>query len=178
MFELNTERLKIIPLNIEQFKLYGSNPAKLDEQLGLVESHTEKYDDEMEREIGKVLDKVLQSMEKNPYNSTWFTMWQIILKEENKIIGTCGFSGLPDSEGKIEIGYALKPKYQKKGFMPEAMREMIRFAFMHNKVRVVIAQTPENLLPSQKLLQAFNFEQDFVKDGIITWNLKNPNSNN
>ena len=132
----------------------------------------------MEREIGEVLNKVLKNMEKNPFNYTWFTMWQIVLKEENKIIGTCGFNGLPDAEGKIEIGYALKPAYQKKGFMPEAIKEMIRFAFMHNKVKAIIAQTPKELLPSQKLLQNFGFVIDSEKEGIITWILKNPNSKN
>jgi len=176
MFELHTERLKILPLNIERMKLLRDDPSELESQLFMNESYTEKYDEVMEKEIGEVFDIVIKRIESNPFNYTWFTMWQIILKEEKKIIGTCGFNGLPDENGEVEIGYALKPGYQKKGYMPEVMEEFIRYAFMHPKVKIIKAQTPVNLIPSQKLLSNIGFEKAFEKDGIYTWKLKNPNS--
>jgi ribosomal-protein-alanine N-acetyltransferase len=102
-------------------------------------------------------------------------MWQIISKEENKIIGLCGFNGMPDVNGEVEIGYALKPNYQKKGYMPEVLKEFTRYAFMHAKVKALKAQTPADYNFSQKILIDLGFEKAFEKDGIITWKLGNPN---
>ncbi|MGA7837357.1 MAG: GNAT family N-acetyltransferase [Ignavibacteriaceae bacterium] len=175
MFELKTERLRILPLNIDQVKLLKDNPAQLEENLFLNESHKEKYDDIMEKEIGEVFETVIKKMGQNPFNYTWFTMWQIISKEENKIIGLCGFNGMPDMNGEVEIGYALKPNYQKRGYMPEVMKEFMRYAFMHAKVKALRAQTPTDYISSQKILIEFGFKKASEVEGIITWKLGNPN---
>jgi len=177
MFELKTERLRILPLNIDQVKLLKENPAQLEENLFLNEGYNEKYDVAMEKEIGDVFDTVINKMEQNPYNYTWFTMWQIILKEENKIIGLCGFNGMPDINGEVEIGYALKPNYQKKGIMPEVLKEISRYAFMHARVKALKAQTPADYITSQKILIELGFEKTLEKEDIFTWKLKNPNLN-
>lgn len=175
MFELKTERLRILPLNIDQIKLLRDDPAQLEENLFLKEGYNEKYDDVMEKEIDGVFNAVIKKMEENPFNYTWFTMWQIISKQENKIIGLCGFNGMPDANGEVEIGYALKPNYQKQGFMPEVMKEFTRYAFMHARVKSIRAQTPADYISSQKILINMGFEKAFEKDGVITWKLKNPN---
>lgn len=177
MFELKTERTRILPLNIEQVKLLKNDPAILEQNLFLSEGYSEKYDREMEKELAGVIDRVIRKMEQNPFNYTWYTVWQIILKEENRIIGMCGFNGLPDLNGDVEIGYALKPRYQKKGYMPEVLKEFTRYAFMHAKVRALKAQTPADYTASQKILGELGFEMVSESNGLFTWKCKNPNLN-
>lgn len=55
--------------------------------------------------------------------------WAVILKEENRMIGTCGFSSVDTAHNVAEIGYVLNPAYRGKGLMPEAVRCVMRFGF-------------------------------------------------
>ena len=55
--------------------------------------------------------------------------WAVILKEEDRMIGTCGFCAVDCPHNRGEIGYVLNPKYRGKGIMPEAVRRVLRFGF-------------------------------------------------
>ena len=56
------------------------------------------------------------------------TLWTIILKEENKMVGDLCFVGEPDAEGEIEIGYGTYDEFRKRGYMTEAVNGMINWA--------------------------------------------------
>ncbi|MBQ9801788.1 MAG: GNAT family N-acetyltransferase [Clostridia bacterium] len=55
--------------------------------------------------------------------------WAVILKEENRMIGTCGFVSIDCTHRKAEIGYVLNPQYRGQGLMPEAVRRVLAFGF-------------------------------------------------
>jgi len=55
--------------------------------------------------------------------------WGIVLKEENKLIGTIGFTGFDSRSRRAEIGYVLSRKYWGQGIMPEALNRLLEFAF-------------------------------------------------
>lgn len=69
----------------------------------------------------------------------------IVLKSENKVIGSvelmnCNkerYKNLSIEEDAKEIGAVLSEKYWGKGYMPEAVKEVIRYAFMDLKVSVI-----------------------------------------
>ena len=61
-------------------------------------------------------------------------VYAMVLKSEDKVIGSLGIHDrLPDPEYKAdvqrEIGYVLSRDYWGQGFVPEAVREVIRYAF-------------------------------------------------
>lgn len=58
-----------------------------------------------------------------------FFDWALILRSENKMIGTCGFTALWESDLKGEIGYVLSPDYRGLGLMTEAAKRVIAFGF-------------------------------------------------
>lgn len=55
--------------------------------------------------------------------------WAVILKSEDRMIGTCGFAAVDCPNNKAEIGYVLNPRYRGKELMPEAVRRVLRFGF-------------------------------------------------
>jgi len=55
--------------------------------------------------------------------------WGIVLKEEDKLIGTIGFTGFDARSRRAEIGYVLSRKYWGQGIMPEALNRLLEFAF-------------------------------------------------
>lgn len=55
--------------------------------------------------------------------------WAVVLKEENKMIGTCGYASVNSKERTCEIGYVLSQKYRKKGYMSEALNAVLALSF-------------------------------------------------
>jgi len=50
-----------------------------------------------------------------------------------------GFKGVPDDQGKTEIGYGIDAAYRSRGYMTEAVKGLIEWAFQDVRCRAVIA---------------------------------------
>lgn len=79
------------------------------------------------------------------YETTQKNQFAIVLKSENKVIGSvelmeCSnnrYTNLNIEEGSKEIGAVLSEKYWGKGYMPEAVKEVMRYAFIDLNVPVI-----------------------------------------
>lgn len=161
---LETSRLRIIPLTIEQFVLLLSGRNKVEEALGLVISG--KYLDEyMQQAMGYLYQEGL----KHKDNFVWYTSWQIILKAENKSIGSACFKKEPDENGCVEIGYGIDNDYRSCGYMTEAFCAMSNWAFSHREVKTVMAKTNKDNYASQKVLQKCGMILSGESDGLLIW---------
>jgi ribosomal-protein-alanine N-acetyltransferase len=74
-----------------------------------------------------------------------------------RLCGGGGFVGAPDEAGTVEIGYAIVPERQRRGFARETVDAWIAWAFSHPDVTRVIAHTLPGLVPSIGLLEAAGF---------------------
>jgi len=84
----------------------------------------------------------------------WYTYWLIVVIEENIGIGMVGFKGVPNEQGEVEIGYGVDPIFQRRGYMSEAVRALIAWAFSHPECRTITATNVLlNNFASQKVLQ-------------------------
>jgi ribosomal-protein-alanine N-acetyltransferase len=55
--------------------------------------------------------------------------WGIVLKDDNKLIGTGGYQWWSVTDSKAEVGYVISKSYWNKGYMTEALEEILRFGF-------------------------------------------------
>ena len=55
--------------------------------------------------------------------------WAVVLKAENRMIGTCGFVSVDCPNNGAEIGYVLNPQYRGQGLVPDAVDRVLRFGF-------------------------------------------------
>jgi ribosomal-protein-alanine N-acetyltransferase len=85
--------------------------------------------------------------------------WSIVLKETNTMIGTICFWNLSADRKSAELGYELHPDHQGKGYMHEAMKEVIGFAF-RSGFTCLEAYTHKDNLASTKLLLKHGFVHD------------------
>lgn len=63
------------------------------------------------------------------YKRGEFYDWAIVFKENNKMIGTCGYTSIDVDNFRVEIGYVLNPEYWGKGIAAEAILAAEEFAF-------------------------------------------------
>ena len=66
---------------------------------------------------------------KHHYKMGMFYDWAIVLKDENKMIGTCGFTRFNLPHNSAEIGYVINPLYRGRGIALESARIVMRFGF-------------------------------------------------
>lgn len=165
---LETSRLKLVPLTHEQLLLYKNNPRKLAENLGVHYSERQ-HDPATLPDLEEALGFWIQNTEKFPESFEWFTNWEIILKKERIGIGGIGFSGFPDADGKTMVGYGLDLRYHSRGYASEALTALLEWAFQHTRLNFVIADTPLNNIPSQRVLEKNAFEKKSTDNDLIHW---------
>ena len=85
-----------------------------------------------------------------------FCRWAIVSKENQEIIGSCGFAR-PHGTEEIELGYLLAKRYWGKGFATEATEACLRYGFERLKFNEAIAITDLENLASQKVLEKIGF---------------------
>jgi ribosomal-protein-alanine N-acetyltransferase len=88
----------------------------------------------------------------DPELAGW-SAWYIVQVKPAMLVGSIGLSGRPDADGCVECGYALLPKYQRKGYATEAMGGLIDWAFSHEEVRRIRAHTYRHLTASIRVLE-------------------------
>jgi RimJ/RimL family protein N-acetyltransferase len=159
MISVQTSRLQLIPLDHEMLQIWKhSGRESLEKILNLLPNSwdLEKfYQDETTLALN---DFWLPMTKKFPLEFTWYTNWEIILKEKSCSIGGIGLSGMPNNEGCTEIGYMIDQKFRGSGFATEAVKALITWAFKDSDLKIIKAETPTLNLHSQKVLQKNNFK--------------------
>lgn len=133
---IETNRLKIYAASQEQMKAFISEQA-ID---ALKEAYTE----------------MLNGCLLHPEQWDWYAIWMIELKDGTHIGELC-FKGLSD-EGVTEIGYGIAEKYQCCGYATEAVSAVAGWALKQPDVMCVKAETQEDNIASQRVLEKSGFE--------------------
>ncbi|WP_137790040.1 GNAT family N-acetyltransferase [Bacillus sp. E(2018)] len=103
--------------------------------------------------------ELIQAFEKG-FTTGSSIRWGIILKEQDKLIGTCGFHNWSKSDRRTELGYELIRAYWHNGFMNEALRAILHYGFNgmeFNRIAAVIR--PENN-SSRTLVTKLGFHEE------------------
>ena len=146
---LETERLILIPLSLDQLKKAIENREGVALELGL----NPKVND-LDKNMIRIYNIKIQNIERDPDNILFYTYWDIVLKSEKRLIGQIGFKGIPNGLGQIEIGYGIEEDYRNKGYTTEAVIKIMEWVFSQDiiPVKYVTACTDKENIASQKVL--------------------------
>jgi RimJ/RimL family protein N-acetyltransferase len=164
---IETERLIIKPLTYNQLEKYILNDNSLEEELNLKETSRS-----ISPELKEALEQtILPNVADTSKNYLYSTLWTLISKKENKMVGDLCFVGAPNADGEIEIGYGTYDIFAGLGFMTEAVGGMISWAKKQPEIRAIIADTEKLNTASFRVLE----KNDFVKTGenetLLKWRL-------
>jgi len=73
------------------------------------------------------------------------------------VVGSIGFHGPPDDEGRLEIGYRVDPQYRNRGFARESATAMYRWAHDAHGVATFVASVSPDNIPSLNLIEEFGY---------------------
>jgi len=86
--------------------------------------------------------------------------WGIALAESNVAIGKVTLFQFSEQNSRAEIGYILGYPYWGKGYMSEALKRVIDYAFNELKLHRIEADTDPENHPSLALLEKFGFQRE------------------
>ncbi len=165
MNKITTERLLLQPLTHDQLLQYTKNDGSLEAALQINPSERT-----ISADLQEALEQTILPNVADPRNNYVFnTLWTIILKSENTMVGDLCFVGEPNAAGEIEIGYGTYEKYRKKGLMTEAVGAMIEWAKQQPGVRDIIASTEKNNPASSAVLVKNKFVNDGETERLLQW---------
>ena len=164
---IETARLYIRPLTYEQLVKYARNDNSLEQELCL--GFTNRI---ISAELQEALENtILPNVLDQGKNYLYSTLWTIILKAENIMVGDLCFVGEPNAEGEVEIGYGTYEEFRGYGYMTEAVGGMIEWAKKQLNVRAIIASTEKNNRASSLVLEKNNFTKTGEMDSMLNWRL-------
>lgn len=149
---IETPRLYLIPCNPELLK--GALAGNQQLQALLKATVPDQWTEFGERALQYVLEKI-GADEKE---LGWWTYFPVH-KEDNKLIGTCGYKGRPGPEGVVEIGYEITKDYRNRGLATEVAGALVRHALLHPAVKSVQAHTLGENNASTRVLTKCGFRK-------------------
>lgn len=161
---LDTPRLTIIALTVQQMRWQRDSFARLEQALGLAASGQR-----LEDELRPIVSRAISHMRRRPHHARWHCQWVAVLQEEQRIVGNLAFKGPPDHDNLVEIGYGFDPFYHNRGLATEAVAELVRWALDDDGVEAVIAETANWNVASMRVLQKVGFVIISATERFLYW---------
>jgi RimJ/RimL family protein N-acetyltransferase len=116
---------------------------------------------------------------RDPAEHGW-SLWYLLSKkhEPPQVIGVCGFKGKPDHVGSVEIGYSVLRQFRIQGYATEAVDRLVTWAFSHQNVVEVTAETLPHLRQSIRVMEknGFSYRGPGSEYGVIRYALHKSSS--
>ena len=111
----------------------------------------------------------------DPTEQGW-SLWYLLSKKHDppKVIGICGFKGKPDRAGSVEIGYSVLRQFRIQGYATEAVARLVTWAFSHQHVVEVTAETLPHLRQSIRVMEknGFSYRGPGSEYGVVCYALR------
>ena len=135
---IETERLKLLPATVALARAEMADRAEFARLLGA--SVPDNWPPET---LADVLPLFLSWLEAAPDRVGWFGWYALAAGEGSArsiLVASAGFKG-PPHEGAVEIGYAVLPQFQGRGYATEMVGELTRWALAQPGAVRVVAET-------------------------------------
>lgn len=153
--EIKTERLILRSYKKEDWErvhIYGSNPDF---------SKYEIWGPNTLEDTHKFVGEMVQQSETDPRYKFDFA---VCLKENGILIGGCGIRRETESSQVANLGWAINPEFQSKGYATEAARALVEFGFQNLNLSVIYATCDTRNSPSYKVMEKLGMKKvGFIK---------------
>jgi ribosomal-protein-alanine N-acetyltransferase len=107
---------------------------------------------------GSTTMRAAKAQLRDPSEHGW-SIWYLLTSrhESPRLLGISDFKGKPDAAGRVEISYSILPHYRVQGYAAEAVARLVTWAFSHQNVVEVSAETMPHMRQSIRVLEKNGF---------------------
>ena len=165
--EIQTKRLRLVALTLDQLDLCLEDPERLGQELG-VSTSPNLMDDPAQRAIGF---KTKKMSELAAESHLWYTYWLVVISGDRCGVGLAGFKRGPDERGEVEIGYGIDPAHRNRGYTTEAVEALIAWALQDPACRSILADTLKDNVASNRVLVKAGMKLYYETDEGLCWKI-------
>lgn len=162
---IETLRLTLLPLTLDQLRLHVADNRQLEASLGLEKGHRKVVEPLLSVIVHFTVPRLKDPARDPLYN----TIWIAIDRQKRQIVADAKFKGEPDETGTVEIGYGTYPAFQRQGYMAEMVGGLVRWAGEQPGVLRVVADTEAENVASQKVLEKNGFRLFDQIEEMLWW---------
>jgi RimJ/RimL family protein N-acetyltransferase len=140
--ELTTPRLRIVPLS----------PSEMQDLLDGRPCDGQRWAEGYPLDGTLVVVAMQVALARRDVDRGPFGLYQVLLRENDMVIGDIGFHAPPDELGEVSIGFGVVPAARRRGYAREALTAVLAWALRRPEVRTVHADTDLVNLASQRVL--------------------------
>ncbi|MFF3375642.1 GNAT family N-acetyltransferase [Streptomyces sp. NPDC002680] len=104
-----------------------------------------------------------------------FGLYVLVRREDDRAVGGIGFHGVPDEDGKAEVGYDLAEAARGNGYATEALHALKEWALARGDVRSLFATIEPANTPSQAVIARAGFvkvSEELDEEGLQAYELR------
>ncbi|MGG5570055.1 GNAT family N-acetyltransferase [Myroides odoratimimus] len=153
--------LTIFPtIETERLYLRHTEPNDIDTVFSLLSnSEVMKYIPAPLAQTTEEAKQYISSLDKRMEDKECIS-WAIELKEEKIMIGTIGLYRMKLEHHRTEVGYMSLPDFNGRGYITEALKAVIEYAFHSLQFHSLEAVIDPNNIGLQKVLEKCGFEKE------------------
>lgn len=151
--QMTTSRLELIPCTLDIARAAATkNKLQLEKLLGV--KVLDKWF------AGEVLDflPTYTKMLQDDIEQLGWGVWLMVHIDDSTLIGDLGFTGKPDEQGTVEMGYEVLPAYRNHGYAFEAVQALVNFAFTHPELKRIISNCSRDNIASLRIIEKLKMQ--------------------
>jgi ribosomal-protein-alanine N-acetyltransferase len=110
--------------------------------------------------VATLVEKVM-----GDYSDMQSLRWALARREDNMLVGSCGYTHWLDEQAKAELAYDLAPSHWGRGLMSSAVRAVVEWAFQSRSLRRVEAFAMTTNAASIAVLERTGFRREQMLAG-------------
>lgn len=150
--EIESARLRLVPLTIREVEAYLAADFSFESHFGLTQ-HPRAVSENVQKALR---ERVIARAEADPANHLFYTLWTAIDKTINTVVAGIVFKGPPNENGEVELGAGTLDGFMNRGYMTEATKLLCEWSLKNGVKNIVANCSPENGA-SQRTLEKCGF---------------------
>lgn len=162
---LETPRTKLVPFSLELIDAASAGDRLALSGLGF--KTTEEWPEADLLEALPVFRELILEHGVNGFNS-----WVIVDNETDEVIGSLGFLGNPDEDGRVELGFGVIPGRRRRRYCSESVSALIGWAKEQEGVMSILAHCDIDNPGSRAILSRAGFRNRETDGRTMEWELE------
>lgn len=136
---ISTERIDVVPLSLDELKTFIKSRAEFERMAQCNVSGLELPKAYCE-ELAEMLEQNPNVWSNKTKEYLFYTLWTMIDREEENIVGQFTFNGKPNSNGQVEVFFSIDTPYRQKGYATEVMQGILAWAKTANLFNTILVE--------------------------------------
>ena len=155
--KLISDRLECWPLTEKELVMYIRSRSEFESVMGLMQSGIGLSENTSE-ELSALGYKIKHDTEAS--QRYFSTLWLIVERSTQCIVGQYCFNGFSDDQGAVEITFEIEDTHRGKGLAREAVDSILTWLKKQSNVNILWVEVAKDNIPVAKALSKLGFSRD------------------